>query len=74
MNLKRTAVALLCALLLIVSGVVPKAFADWYDDIKSGYSVKIAGQNFVAESLLKDFTEKHTVLMLKSEAPNQGLE
>ena len=50
MNLKRTAIAVLCAVVLIVSGVVPKAFADWYDDIKSGYSVKIVGQNFVADT------------------------
>lgn len=50
MNLKRTAVALLCAVLMIVSGAVPKAFADWYDDIESGYSVKIVGQNFVADT------------------------
>lgn len=50
MNLKRAAVALLCAVLMIVSGAVPKAFADWYDDIESGYSVKIVGQNFVADT------------------------
>lgn len=50
MNLKRTAVAMLCAVLMIVSGAVPKAFADWYDDIESGYSVKIVGQNFVADT------------------------
>lgn len=50
MNLKRTALALLCAVLMIVSGAMPKAFADWYDDIESGYSVKIVGQNFVADT------------------------
>lgn len=50
MNLKRTALALLCAVLMIFSGAMPKAFADWYDDIESGYSVKIVGQNFVADT------------------------
>ncbi|MBQ2903310.1 MAG: CHAP domain-containing protein [Clostridia bacterium] len=50
MNLKRKAVILLCTLLIIVSGAVPKAFADWYDDIESGYSVEIVGQNFVAST------------------------
>lgn len=50
MNLKTKAVTLLCALILVVSGAVPTAFADWYDDIESGYSVKIVGQNFVAST------------------------
>ena len=50
MNLKRKAVIMLCTLLIIVSGAVPKAFADWYDDIESGYSVEIVGQNFVAST------------------------
>ena len=52
MNLKRTAVALLCAVILLVSGAVPKAFADWYDDIESGSWVKITGQNFVADTFM----------------------
>lgn len=50
MNLKRTAFALLVTVLIIVVGTVPKASADWYDDIQSGYSVKIVGQNFVADT------------------------
>ncbi|MBQ2841840.1 MAG: CHAP domain-containing protein [Clostridia bacterium] len=50
MNLKRAAIAVLCAVVFFVSGAAPKAFADWYDDIKSGYSVKIVGQNFVADT------------------------
>lgn len=50
MDLKRAAVAVLCAAVMIVSGAVPKAFADWYDDIESGYSVEIVGQNFVADT------------------------
>lgn len=52
MNLKRTAVALLCAVILLVSGAVPKAFADWYDDIESGSWVEITGQNFVADTFM----------------------
>lgn len=52
MNLKRTAVALLCAVILIVSGAVPKAFANWYDDIQSGSWVEIKGQNFVADTFM----------------------
>ncbi len=52
MNLKRTAVALLCAVILVVSGAVPKAFADWYDDIQSGSWVEIKGQNFVADTFM----------------------
>ncbi len=52
MNLKRTAIAVLCAVLLIVSGAVPKAFADWYDDIESGTWVEIKGQNFVADTFM----------------------
>ncbi len=50
MNLKRTAFALLVTVLIIIVGTVPKASADWYDDIQSGYSVKIVGQNFVADT------------------------
>lgn len=50
MNLKTKAVTPLCALILVVGGAVPTAFADWYDDIESGYSVKIVGQNFVAST------------------------
>ena len=52
MNLKRTAVALLCAVILFVSGAVPEAFADWYDDIESGSWVEIKGQNFVADTFM----------------------
>ena len=52
MNLKRTAVALLCAVILLVSGAVPEAFADWYDDIESGSWVEIKGQNFVADTFM----------------------
>lgn len=52
MNLKRTAVALLCAVILIVSGAVPEAFADWYDDIESGSWVEIKGQNFIADTFM----------------------
>ena len=48
MNIKKTAIAVLCAVLLFVSGAVPNAFADWYDDISSGEWVEIKGQNFVA--------------------------
>lgn len=43
---------MLCAVILIVSGAVPKAFADWYDDIESGSWVKITGQNFVADTFM----------------------
>lgn len=50
MNLKRTAFALLVTVLIIIVGTFPKASADWYDDIQSGYSVKIVGQNFVADT------------------------
>lgn len=52
MNLKRTAIAMLCAVILLVSGAVPKAFADWYDDIESGTWVEIKGQNFVADTFM----------------------
>lgn len=52
MNLKRTAAAFLCAVILLVSGAVPKAFADWYDDIESGTWVEIKGQNFVADTFM----------------------
>lgn len=52
MNLKRTAVALLCAVILLVSGAVPEAFADWYDNIESGTWVEIKGQNFVADTFM----------------------
>ncbi len=50
MNIKKTAVAVLCAVLLFVSGAVPDAFADWYDDISSGTYVEIEGKNFVADT------------------------
>ncbi len=43
---------MLCAVLLLVSGAVPSAFADWYDDIESGSWVKITGQNFVADTFM----------------------
>lgn len=52
MNLKRTAVALLCIVVFFVSGAVPKAYANWYDDIKSGSWVEIKGQNFVADTFM----------------------
>ncbi len=50
MNIKKTAIAVLCAVLLFVSGAVPDAFADWYDDISSGTYVEIEGKNFVADT------------------------
>ena len=50
MNIKKTAIAVLCAVLLFVSGTVPNAFADWYDDISSGTYVEIKGKNFVADT------------------------
>ena len=50
MKIKRTAIAVLCAVLLFVSGIVPNAFADWYDDISSGTYVEIKGENFVADT------------------------
>ncbi|MBR3781317.1 MAG: hypothetical protein IKK63_08980 [Clostridia bacterium] len=50
MNIKKTAIAVLCAVLLFVSGAVPDAFADWYDDISSGTYVEIKGKNFVADT------------------------
>lgn len=50
MNIKKTAIAVLCAVLLFVSGIVPNAFANWYDDISSGTYVEIKGQNFVADT------------------------
>ena len=50
MNIKKTAIAVLCAVLLFVSGAVPNAFADWYDDISSGTYVEIEGKNFVADT------------------------
>ena len=45
MNIKKTAVAMLCAVLLFVSGIVPNAFANWYDDISGGRYVEIKGKN-----------------------------
>ena len=50
MNLKRAAIAVLCACVLFVSGAVPNAFADWYDDIKSDRYVEINGNKFVADT------------------------
>lgn len=50
MNIKKTAIAVLCAVLLFVSGIVPNAFANWYDDISSGTYVEIKGQNFVSDT------------------------
>lgn len=50
MNIKKTAIAVLCAVLLFVSGIVPNAFADWYDDISSGTYVEIEGKSFVADT------------------------
>lgn len=50
MNIKKTAISVLCAVLLFVSGIVPNAFADWYDDLDSGTYVKIKGKNFAADT------------------------
>lgn len=50
MQIKKTALAMLCAVLLFVSGIVPSAFADWYDDIGGGRYVEIKGSNFVADT------------------------
>ena len=50
MNIKKTAIAVLCAVMLFVSGAVPNAFANWYDDISSGTYVEIEGKNFVADT------------------------
>ena len=50
MNIKKTALAVLCAVLLFVSGIVPNAFANWYDDISGGTYVEIKGKNFVADT------------------------
>ncbi len=50
MNIKKAALAMLCAVLLFVSGIVPNAFADWYDDISSGRYIEIQGKNFVADT------------------------
>lgn len=50
MNIRKTAIAVLCAVLLFVSGIVPNVFADWYDDISSGTYVEIEGKNFVADT------------------------
>ncbi len=50
MKIKKTATAVLCAVLLFVSGIVPNAFANWYDDISSGTYVEIKGKNFVADT------------------------
>ena len=49
MNIKKTAVAMLCAVLLFVSGIVPNAFANWYDDISGGYDVEIKGNNYAVD-------------------------
>ncbi len=49
MNIKKTAVAMLCAVLLFVSGIVPDAFADWYDDISGGRYVDIKGDNYAVD-------------------------
>ncbi len=50
MNIKKTAVSLLCFVLLFVSGIIPDAFANWYDDIYGGTYVEIRGKNFVADT------------------------
>ncbi len=50
MNLKKAALALLCAVLLFAGGIVPSASADWYDDISSGRYLEIHGKNFVADT------------------------
>ena len=41
---------MLSAVLLFVSGIVPNAFADWYDDISSGPYVEIKGNNCVVDT------------------------
>ena len=50
MNIKKTAVSLLCIVLLFVSGIIPHASANWYDDIYGGTYVEIRGKNFVADT------------------------
>lgn len=50
MNIKKAALAMLSAVLLFVSGIVPDAFADWYDDISSGRYVDIDGNNCVVDT------------------------
>ncbi len=50
MNIKKAALAMLCAVLLFVSGIVPNAFADWYDDISSGRYVEIKGNNYAVDT------------------------
>lgn len=50
MNIKKAATAALCAVLLFMSGIVPNAFANWYDDISGGTYVEIKGKNFVADT------------------------
>ncbi len=50
MNIKKAALAMLCAVLLFVSGIAPNAFADWYDDISSGRYIEIQGKNFIADT------------------------
>ena len=50
MNIKKTAIAVLSIVLLFVSGIVPDAFADWYDDISTGTYVEIKGQKFVVDT------------------------
>lgn len=41
---------MLSAVLLFVSGIVPDAFADWYDDISSGPYVEIKGNNCIVDT------------------------
>lgn len=50
MKFKKAALAMLCAVLLFVSGIVPNAFADWYDDISSGRYVEIKGNNYAVDT------------------------
>ena len=50
MKIKKTAVSLLCVVLLFVSGIIPDAFANWYDDIYGGTYIEIRGKNFVADT------------------------
>lgn len=50
MNIKKAALAMLCAVLLFAGGIVPSASADWYDDISSGRYLEIHGKNFVADT------------------------
>ena len=49
MNFKKMAIVTLCVVLLFVSGIVPDAFANWYDDISGGRDVEIKGNNYAVD-------------------------